>query len=134
MTTWEDIKTYISGKFGRPKEHNNQYTKERFLEIRIKLTDGRSQTVLVGDVPRLGKTWIQILSPVGTIPKHRLDEALELAYKQKCGGLVKIGDLHYIRHSTPIQDLNEEEFSLPFEFVAHSADTLEKEFMGVDKR
>jgi len=134
MNTWEDIKSYITKKFGNPQEHKNEYTKERFLQVRIKLTDGRMQTVLVGDVPRLGKTWIQILSPVGNIPKHKLEEALELAYKQRCGGLVKIGDIYYIRHGTPISDLNEEEFVGAFGFVAYSADIIEKECIGGDKR
>ena len=133
MNTWDDIKTYITKKYGRPKEHKNDYSKERFMEVRIKLKDGRSQTMLVGDVPKLGKNWIQILSPVGKVPKHNLDEALELAYKKKCGGLVKIGSMYYIRHSTPIQDLNEEEFTGAFDFVAYSADTLEKKFLIVDK-
>lgn len=134
MNTWDDIKSYITEKFGKPKEHKNNYTNERFMEIRIDLKDGRSQTMLVGEVPRLGKNWVQILSPVGKIPKHNLEEALELTYKKKCGGLVKIGDLYYVRHSTPIHDLNEDEFLGAFEYVADSADTLEKEFLLEDKR
>jgi hypothetical protein len=49
-----------------------------------------------------------------------------------CGGLVKIGEKHFVHHCMTFNNLSKEEFNLPLLFITAATDELEQEFIGGD--
>jgi len=126
LATWEDVKAYIRNKY------KLQDDKDDFFSMVFDLSGDRTQIVFIKKASADGRVWVEINSPVGVIPQNKLDAALTMLDDKICGGLVKIGQKHFVRHSAPIDDLSAEELSVPLAAVTATADDLEKEFVGGD--
>jgi hypothetical protein len=70
---------------------------------------------------------------VGEISLDSLNDALENLDDALCGGLVKIGEKHFVRHNLQLDDLSVEEFTVPLMVVTNKADELESRYVGGDK-
>jgi len=127
MATWAEVKNFLKSNYTVQKEEDNM------VVLLQKFTDGRSQLIYVFKKESNGAVWADISSPVGTLKAGDINTALELLLDATCGGLVKVGDFHAVRHCMPIADLSNDEINGPLKLVAGAADTLEEKFIGGDK-
>jgi len=127
MATWSELKGFLKSNYKVQKEEEDN------IVVLTEFSDGRSQLVWVFRQEFKGDAWAEISSPVGTIQAGNMDAALEFLNKGICGGLVKIGDIHAVRHGMPIADLSTGEIAGPLALVAGAADSLEEKFIGGDK-
>jgi len=128
MATWDDVKGFIRSKYKLKEDEGD------FFSLVFDFSDSRSQLVFIQKftIKNGSVCWAQISSPVGIIPQNNINKALEMLNDKVCGGLVKIGEKHFVRHCMPIADLAAEELTDPLGFVTASADELEKAFVGGD--
>ena len=127
MAKWKDLSKYINNNYEIKEE------KEGFISMVIDLGNLRSQMVFIQSVRESeDSNWIEILSPIGDIPLERINEVLTKIEDKLCGGLVRIGEKHYIRHNMPIDDLSIKEFTQPLRIVTNIADQFEDEYVGDD--
>jgi len=128
MATWENVKEFVRDKYRLQEDEGD------FFSMVFDMGDDRSQIVFIQKFETGNSgVWAQISSPVGVIPQDKMDAALTMLNDKICGGLVKIGNRHFVRHCLPIADLSVEEFTDPLFFTTSSADDLEKVFVGGDK-
>jgi len=128
MATWEDVKGFIRSNYKLQKDDGD------YFKMVFDVTDTRSQLIFIQKFTTKNENvWMQISSPVGVISSNNLNKALELLNDTVCGGLVKIGEKHFVRHCMPIADLSAEELTDPIHFIVNSADELEAKFVGDDK-
>jgi len=126
MASWDDVKSFVKSKF-------KVDDKGDYFSTVFDTGNSRSQMVIMSKfTTNSGDVWVQISSPVGVIPQNKLDAALAMLDDKVCGGLVKIGDKHVVRHCMPIADLSQEELMYPLGFVTATADDLEAAFVGGD--
>jgi hypothetical protein len=126
MANWNEVKSFLTSGLNA-KEANSGV-----LTMTISYTDGRSQLVVVGGRVFKDAQWIDISSPVGTLSAGNINVALEVLANATCGGLVKIGDTHAVRHCIPIADVSNDELIGPLKIVAEVADLLEEKLVGGD--
>jgi len=127
MATWSELKGFLKSNYKVQKEEENN------IVVLTEFSDGRSQLVYIFKRDLKGATWADVSSPIGTIQTGSLNAALEMMEGLACGGLVKVGDLHAVKHCMPIADLSTDEIAGPLALVAGAADTLEEKFIGGDK-
>jgi len=126
MASWDDVKSFVKSKFKVDDQGD-------FIKTEFDLGNSRSQVVVMNNfTTNNGDVWVQISSPVGVIPQNKMEAALTMLNDKVCGGLVKFGDKHWVRHCMPIADLSQEELLHPLGFVTATADDLEKTFIGGD--
>jgi hypothetical protein len=129
MASWEQVKNFIRGNY---KVQNDEGDLFRMV---FDLGNDRTQLVFVQKIINKNNSiWVQISSPVGIIKQEKINKALEMLNDKPCGGLVKIGDKHFIRHCMPIDDMSLDEFSVPLNFITNAADELEQKFVGGDEQ
>ena len=127
MATWEQLKDFVKSSYKIQKEE------EDYFIMVFDLANNRSQLVTVGkNHTQNGDVWVQICSPVGVIRQDKLNNALEDIQNAICGGLVKAGDSHFVRHCMLIEDMSADEFSVPLILITAIADTLEEKYVGGD--
>jgi len=129
MASWDQVKNFIKGNYKVQSDEGD------FFKMVFELGNDRTQMVFVQkiDTTKNG-IWIQMSSPVGIIKQEKINKVLEVLNDKVCGGLVKIGDKHFIRHCLPIDSMSLDEFSVPLSFITSSADDLEKKFVGGDEQ
>ncbi len=128
MASWVDVKGFIRNNYKLQDDEGDCF------KIVFNLGSSRSQVVFIQKIKtRAGDIWIQISSPVGIIEQENIDDALEYLNENICGGMVKIGHRHFVRHCLPIEDLSSDEFDVPLRVVTMAADELEQKFVGGDR-
>jgi len=129
MASWEEVQDFIEEEYSAEKRDDNIWI------AHFHLGEERSQMVTfskrVDDKSNV--IWLDIQSPIGKISsREKLDTALSLMAKMKCGGLIMLGDIYLVRHGIPIDDLSVDEIEIPMATVCSSADVLEGELVGGD--
>jgi len=127
LATWTEVKNFISSNYDVKKEGDN------YIQLVQEFSDGRSQLVFVLRKEYQRNAWIEITAPIGTLKSSDLEPALEILDYKACGGMVKVGKMHAVRHCCPIADLTDNELIHPILLVAGAADMLEEEFIGGDE-
>jgi len=129
MASWADVQAFIEKAYSVTKKEGDLWTGT------ISYDDGRSQVIgFQKKVTQSGKVWLTIDSPIGEIPsKDALDKAHEFLFSGACGGLVKAGNVYFIRHGLPIDDISADEIESPAATVCAVADLLEEKLVGGDK-
>lgn len=113
MSTWEDLVSCLRSAY-RPAEDTGGLVK-----IFCKRGDGESQLMIVErvvdpDFPN--EVWATIQSPVAT--PHCVDAGALLrqaAGGHVVGGVVRVGDVLYLRHSLPLTSMSLHDFVAPFQ-------------------
>ena len=134
MATWNEVSAFIKTKYPIKEDTGNQ------LKISLKTIDmhtqapTRSQTLLVcRSISNTCGEWIQIISPIGTIPADKIEPALTAAGKQTFGGIIKIEDTHYLRESLLLSGITPQEIIKVINNIVSYADVLEHELCGEDR-
>jgi len=129
MASWDQVKNFIRGNYKVQDDDGD------FFRMIFDLGNNRTQMVFVQKViTKKDGIWIQLSSPVGIIKQEKINKVLEALNDKVCGGLVKIGDKHFIRHCIPIDHMSLDEFAVPLNFITSSADDLEEKFVGGDEQ
>jgi len=126
MATWNEVKSFLKNTLNAKESNNGTLT------LTIEYTDGRSQLVVVAGRVFKDAEWADITSPVGTLSAGNINVALEVLASVTCGGLVKFGEFHAVRHCIPIADVSNDELIVPLKVVAEVADLLEEKLVGGD--
>lgn len=126
MATWADLSGYIRTQFKIARDDGT------VIKLIFDVGDGRSQVVVVASETLADVEWAAIASPFAKAAGADLLEVLEVAGGFLAGGIVKIGDELWVRHSVPLPSLDREDFSEPLAFVTHAADILEQRFSSGD--
>jgi hypothetical protein len=128
MATWKQIKDFIRSNYKSQKDEGD------FFQMTFELEGDRSQVVFIQKTKsQNGSLWIQISSPVGLIEDDEINDALEMLNDKMCGGMVKIGECHFIRECMSIDDLSPEQFVSIMEIIVGVADEMEERFIGNDE-
>lgn len=93
---------------------------------------GRSQLVFVSRGAGGAGEWVQIQSPVGKPPIHRLSDLLEACDSKLCGALIMMDGTVFLRHSLPISAYKPEDLDWALQAIVMTADDLEEKYVGGD--
>jgi|TergutMp193P3_1026864.scaffolds.fasta_scaffold364625_1 1,2-phenylacetyl-CoA epoxidase PaaB subunit len=127
MATWKQIKDFIRSNYKLQEDEGD------FFQMLFELEEDRSQMIFVQKIKsEAGDIWVQISSPIGTIEDDEIDDALEMMNDKLCGGMVKIGERHFVRQNMLIDDLSPEQFVTLMQIVMNAADEMEQRFIGSD--
>ena len=128
MASWNDVVNFLNENYTLDEDDD-----EDIPSITFDVGDNRIQTVMFIPLEdENNNVWLEILSPIGKVNYKYIDDILEYLERQICGGLVKIKENYYIRHTMPIDDLSTEELVSPMEQIALIADVIEEKFVGED--
>lgn len=129
MATYEDFEKFVKSEFGAgsPKDAPPGFTA---LKVPI---GSRSQIVFFmrAGNDKVGET-VKVISFVGQIKGAKLIDALAKAGNLVVGGLVIVADHLALSHTILLDNVDDNEISVPLFAIAFSADALEKEFIGGD--
>jgi hypothetical protein len=127
MATWKQIKDFIRNNYKLQEDEGD------FFQMTFDIDDNRSQLIFIQKMKsQNGAIWLQMSSPIGLIEDDEINDALEMLNEKICGGMVKIGEKHFIRECLPIDDLSPEQFVAIMEIVLGVADEMEERFIGSD--
>jgi len=132
MATWQQVADYLRGNYKIHKETDT------FLTLRFGLPGNRSQFVTVKRVVGIShgderSEWVEIISPVATVDQIDVARASEIAAGWLCGGIVIERGGVFVRHSAPLAALDTNELERPMSVLMSSADSIEKELLGIDR-
>jgi hypothetical protein len=128
MATWKQVKDFIRGNYELQEDEGD------FFKMTFGLENNRSQVACIQKTKsQNGSIWMQISSPIGVIEDDEVNDALEMLNDKICGGMVKIGERHFIRACLPVDDLSPEQFVTIMEIVVGIADEMEERFIGTDE-
>lgn len=129
MATWSDLMTYIRGNYKISDEGKD------YCGLGFDVGNGRKQVVVLFHHTLNGglEHWVEIESPVGNAASLPLLDVLKDVGRMVVGGLIVEGDLALLRHSVPLANLDVNEFERPMRLLRHSADDLEKKYLGTDR-
>jgi hypothetical protein len=128
MATWTYVKDFIQANF------KVQDVKDQGLTLQFAFEDGRSQVVFVSHaVSQGGAEWVEVESPVAKIDEVDLRAALDFVATQICGSLSAVGDFLTVRHTLPLDNVDQNEIIDPIRSIALAGDVLEKRLTGADR-
>jgi len=128
MNSWESLRQYIKSTYPITDQ-----TPE-MLAMVLTTKGGRKQGVFVRKLMIDGTEWAEISTPVCVEADIAPRDALERNAGLAVGGLalLRSGTVVY-RHSLPLNDLDLDEFEVPFHLIAQLGDELEQELTGADR-
>lgn len=127
MATWKQIKDFLRGNFNIAEDSGDMF------KLIFNVDNDRSQIIYIEKIKSQNHDlWVELSSPIGTIENDEINDALEILNDKMCGGMVKIGDLHFVRHCMPIDNINGEDFIAIMNIIIGVADELEERFVGGD--
>ena len=128
MATWKQIKDFIRNEYKLQEDEGD------FFQMTFELEGDRSQVIFIQKIKsEFGSIWMQISSPIGIIEDDEINDALEMMDQKLCGGMVKIGKRHFVRHNMLIDELSPEQFVTIMRIVMNTADEMEQRFIGSDE-
>jgi hypothetical protein len=129
MATWKEVKDFIRSKYTLQSDDGD------YFSFVYKEANGRTQLVSISKkTSNAGAIWAEMLSPVGVIERDELNDAMEDLYVWMCGGLIKTGERHFVRHCACIDDMSADELVKPLGIISSAADELEQKYVGGDKQ
>jgi hypothetical protein len=127
MPTWGEIKEYARSKY--TLNHDD----EGAFSLVFEEEDGRTQQISVHHFTAFEKDWIEFRSYVCKEADMNLRVALRKNAEFAVGALAldDEGD-YYLTYSVPLDSMDPEEFELPLNVIATTADRIEKEHSASD--
>ena len=128
MANWWQVKSYLHRNYKIVKDEGS------FVVMIFDLGNGRSQMVMlsVHTLRNGSEEWMEILSGVGKVQEVNLIRALALIERMMVGGLTQEGDMLMVKHTLPLENVDENEIDRPLLLVVQTADDLEQDLVGGD--
>jgi hypothetical protein len=127
MASWQRLREHVRANYRVDAEA------EGLLKIIYEFDAGRTQIVLVNRESIGATDWAQLASPFAQAAGIDLTAVLDDATLYKVGGVIKVGEELWVRHSVPLAQLDIAEFEWPLDIVARAADALEQKYVGDDR-
>ena len=127
MPSWEELQTYANTRYeAKPID-------EHSFRVLMELEQGRRQHVTVRRFEAFERTFLEFFT--GCCSQDALSpiEALRMNAEMIVGVLMLADDHYVYRCSVPFADLDPEEFDLPLQIVASTADMIELHVAGEDR-
>ena len=133
MATWNEVKTLLKSQY--PIMFEKEEVNYSVLGIEFTIAgQNRLQKLIISKIPTQGAgEWVQIASPIGKIPQNRLIYTLETVSKLAFGGIVKDGELYYLRESIQLVTISPKELIDVINTIVPVADALERDCLGSDE-
>lgn len=131
MATYREFEAYVKSNYS---VESSKEAPKGFMCILVPCPNDRSHLVFVHPGANMAKAgeFADVVAICGKLSGTKLEKALEASQGLPVGGLIKIGDVIYLRHSIPLSDVDESEIAKGLLFTAMSADLLEAKFVGGD--
>ncbi len=127
MPTWNEIKDYARSKYKLMEDD------ERYFSLVFGFSDGRSQKIFVRVFDAFDMQWVEFRSVVCNGDRMPAKVALKKNEEFACGALALDGDGDYVLiYNAPLPTMDPDEFELPLNVIARTADKLESEYSGDD--
>ncbi len=126
MADWAGLQEWAREKYELENDEDS------WFGVTIPYTDGRSQKVIVSHFEFNGADWAEIRSPICNEDELSPKVALKKNAEFAIGGLGLKDGKYHLFYSVPLDDLSEDEFEVPLNVIAQSADTLEETYSGGD--
>ena len=132
MATYREFENFVKSEF--PVKDNPKNAPKGYMCLEVPCPDDRSHLVFIKPGTKLEKfgEFADVWAMIGELDESDLDEALDLAMALPLGGLAKIGDRIVLRHTIPLEDVDQSEIAKALIFTAFSADVLEEQLVGGD--
>ncbi len=129
MPSWVEIKEYARSKYTLENDDEDGFS------LIFDEGEGRSQRVIVTRFTAFERDWIEFRSYVCKEADLNLRVALRKNADFAVGALAldDEGDF-YLTYSAPLDTMDPDEFELPLNVLASTADEIEKEHAGDDER
>lgn len=127
MPTWKEIKDYARSQYKLMEDD------ERYFSLVFGFKDGRSQKIFVRLFEAFDMEWVEFRSVVCNGDKMPAKVALRKNEDFACGALALDSDGDYVLiYNAPLPTMDPEEFELPLNVIARTADKLESDYSGDD--
>lgn len=126
MSNWEGLVDWAR------ENYTLENDEDTWFATTVEYEDGRSQKVVVSRFEYLGKEWAEIRSAICEESEMAPKVALRKNAEYAIGGIGLKDGRYYLFYSVPLEDLSEDEFVVPLNAIAASADVLESNHSGGD--
>ena len=127
MPTWNEIKDYARSKYKLMEDE------ERYFSLVFGFSNDRSQKIFVRVFDAFDMQWVEFRSVVCHGDKMPAKVALKKNEEFACGALALDRDGDYVLiYNAPLPTMDPDEFELPLNVIARTADKLESEYSGDD--
>ncbi|HFE46013.1 MAG TPA: hypothetical protein ENJ18_11075 [Nannocystis exedens] len=127
MPTWNEIKDYARSKYKLMEDE------ERYFSLVFGFSNDRSQKIFVRVFDAFDMQWVEFRSVVCHGDRMPAKVALKKNEEFACGALALDGDGDYVLiYNAPLPTMDPDEFELPLNVIARTADKLESEYSGDD--
>jgi hypothetical protein len=103
--------------------------KPGLLIFNFTFTDGRSQRLLVGEIP--GGDFLHLATPFALVAEHKARVILD--YEHHLFGVVRSGNQYALVHNLPVENLDHSEIEWSILKLATAGDEMEKRFSTTDR-
>lgn len=130
MATYKEFEKFVKSKFGATSPED---APSGFMGLEVPI-GSRSQIVFFtkSGNDKIGEN-ARVISFVGEVKGSKLVEALEQAAELIIGGLVIVNGELALSHTILLENVDENEISLPLVAIAVTADAFEKQYVGGDE-
>lgn len=128
MASWSDVMNHVRDNYTISEEGPG------YCRLLLRLNGGRSQFVFLFHSRLVGgsEDWVEVQSPVGRVTDVPLRPLMQDVGELVVGGALIAGDMILLKHSVPLANLELNDFERPMVLIMHSADDLEKKYVGSD--
>ena len=126
MPAWSEIVQYATDNY--PIDVLDDDT----FRVTWKYENGRAQAIIVHRFDALGREWVDFSSACCEYEQLDAKEALSMNRGFAVGALALNDEIYVFRHSAQLDTMDLEEFEIPLQVVAKTADEIEEQFAGQD--
>lgn len=126
MPTWDELKEYARSKYKLSNDEPD------WFGVVFREDDGRTQKIIVRRFNAFSQEWIEFRTPICKQEEMAPVVALRKNGELAVGSLALVNDTYFLLHNAPLASLDIEEFELPLNVLATTADRLEKQYSAAN--
>ena len=127
MPSWNEIRDYARQKYALAQEADSWFS------VVFSYEDNRSQLIVVRLFSAYDREWIEFRSAVCREEDLEEREALTRNMDLPVGALGLSEGMYYMTHAVCLEQLQHEEFDLPLQIIARTADELEEQYSPAEE-
>lgn len=126
MPSWEELKDRARHRYRLEHEDDNNFS------LIWDYDSGRQQRIFIRRFEAFDQTWIEYRSAACKAGDLDPAQALRRNAAYAVGSLALEDEYYWVMYSHPLRELTDDEFALPLQIVARTADEIEEEFTRQD--
>ncbi len=124
MPSWAEVQEYARSKYKLAEDKDNSF------KLVFEYQNKRLQAVIVSKFEAMNREWCDFASACAKADQINPEVALRKNFQFAVGALCLDRDIYIVRYTVQMATMDMEEFELPLQVVASTADKLEAEFTG----